>query len=217
MDVGLAFNPANKSGHPVIASLNNYTNSATPKALAAATMNNGWTAVGTQTMYCTDCHDTDSTASLGPHGSSVKWMLAGLNKAWPFTTTAGNGTSSGTTWKLGNYSTGTAPDKLFCLNCHTINNTNWAHQNLSSRHSASGTYGACVSCHIRIPHGGKVARLLRTDNTPARLLPDGNGGDVSGQSIQMFSSIKKANPYTNSPGFNDAGCGMHSTSGAETW
>ena len=47
-------------------------------------------------MYCSDCHAQSNAGSLGPHGSSVKWMLKGPNQAWPYTTAAANGTSTAT-------------------------------------------------------------------------------------------------------------------------
>jgi predicted CxxxxCH...CXXCH cytochrome family protein len=212
-DLGLEFNPANKSGHPIIAGINSFNGGT---ALTAAKMVAPWaTTLGTQTMTCSDCHGAAGTGAKGPHGSSVRWMLTGTNQAWPFTTTAGNGTATGTTWKLGNYNTGTAPNTLFCRNCHPIANTNTAHSNVGGgEHSgwASGTQGACVSCHIRIPHGGKVGRLIRPGTAAllGRYAPDGNGGEISGQSQQFFTSYSKPLSFT---GY----CGQKHSGGTDTW
>ncbi len=207
-DLGLEFNPNNRSAHPVAVSLNNQTGSSAPKALTAAQMTAPWTNVGTQTMYCTDCHATDSTGgSKGPHGSSVKWMLVGTGKAWPYNTTAGNGTSTGTLWTL-NDAGNTA---LFCKNCHPLVGTNAAHSN-------TGDHGAqpCVTCHIRVPHGGKVSRLIATSTAglPARYKPDGNGGGTVG--VTQF--MKASSPTGYSTANCNTSCGGHGTvSTPETW
>ncbi|BDV44292.1 cytochrome c [Geotalea uraniireducens] len=221
-DLGLEFNPNNKSGHPVVASLNNYGGSATPKALLASDMVAPWTVIGTQTMTCSDCHGATGTGAKGPHGSSVRWMLTGTNQAWPFTTTAGNGTASGTPWSLGNLTTGTAPNKLFCLNCHVVNATNGIHDALQSgQHSSwkSTARGACISCHIRIPHGAKTSRLLRlgTAAVLGRYAPDGNGSEVGTSTQQVMSKYTKGTQTSNRRGsFSAVGCSEHS-GGTETW
>jgi hypothetical protein len=109
-------------------------------------------------MTCSDCHGNDdqtASASQGPHASAVKFILRGTNTMWPFQS---NGT---TRWTAANSATGSGTAAgLFCLNCHTLKSTPHTNQ---SQHSAL----ACTQCHIRIPHGGKVKRLIRTTNTPA--------------------------------------------------
>lgn len=77
-DQAMEFNPNNYSAHPVEVTLNNQAGSYAPKALASSQMSAPWTAVGNQTMYCSDCHGADNEASgdpKGPHGSNVKYML----------------------------------------------------------------------------------------------------------------------------------------------
>jgi predicted CXXCH cytochrome family protein len=68
-DVGVEFNPANRSGHPVFTGLDNYTGSTAVsgrKGLLATYLKTPWnTNIGQQTMMCSDCHTTDS-ATL-PH------------------------------------------------------------------------------------------------------------------------------------------------------
>lgn len=221
-DLGLEFNPNNKSGHPVIASLNNYAGSVAPKALLASDMVAPWTAIGTQKMTCADCHGSSGTGAKGPHGSSVRWMLTGTNQAWPFTTTAGNGSASGTPWSLGNYNTGTAPNKLFCLNCHVVNATNGMHDALQTgTHSGwrSTARGACLSCHIRVPHGAKTGRLLRlgTASVAGRYAPDGNGAEVGTSTQQVLTRYTKGTQTSNRRGsFTGAGCTEHA-GGTDTW
>jgi predicted CxxxxCH...CXXCH cytochrome family protein len=222
-DLDLEFNPANKSGHPVVANLNNFTGSATPKALLATDMVAPWTAVGAQTMTCSDCHGRAGTGAMGPHGSSVRWMLTGTNQAWPFTTTAGNGTSSGTPWLLGTATTGTAPNKLFCLNCHVVTATNGVHDAVASsgEHTswANTARAACISCHIRVPHGAKTSRLLRlgTAAVLGRYAPDGNGNEVGTSTQQVISKYTKGTQTSNRRGsWTSVGCSEHS-GGTDTW
>lgn len=192
-DLALEFNPNNESGHPVITSLNSYANSNAPKALLASQMRAPWTNVGNQVMTCSDCHASDSAIAKGPHGSSTKWMLAGTNKNWPYTTSAGNGTSSGTLATMN-----TTSSTTFCENCHVTS---------AAGHNAAGSWTgqtsthlgrACVSCHIRVPHGAKTARLMTGAAAPARYKPDGNGGGTLYlEGITKWSSTPaKSNCYS---------------------
>lgn len=227
-DVGMEFDPNNKSGHPVVTGLNNYTNSPTPKALATAQLTSPWNVnVGTQTMYCSDCHSTDSTVSSGPHASATRWMLAGTNKAWPYTLASNNGTSSGTYRTLVSRATGNGTvDGLFCLNCHPLSlATNSAHNEGGHLSGGGGTpvgpY-ACVICHIRVPHGGKISRLIAADNTgtglPARYYPDGNGGGRLSTVLRKYTKANTPGNYQTSSCY--VGCYAdhnNSGNGTETW
>jgi hypothetical protein len=160
-NTALEFSTRNKSYHPVLGALpqtNTVTTSGSVQ-LAAARLNSGW--VAGRTMSCTDCHNATAAeaGAQGPHGSAYKFMLAGTNKQWPFQS---NGT---TLWGLDNYTTsqGTA-NGIFCLNCHTISG-NQVHGGLISGGQHSGWSAGpkvCVGCHISVPHGGKVARLIAT-------------------------------------------------------
>jgi len=219
-NLALEFNPNNASGHPVVTGLNNYPNSAAPKALVSAKMKAPWNVnLGTQVMACSDCHATDSAASKGPHGSSVKWMLAGTNKAWPYTTAAGNGGSAGTLRSMGNYNTGDGTkDGLFCLNCHVVTGTNSFHTqiaNFSDEHSSTSGPAMCANCHIRVPHGGKMARLLQTTNAPARYKADGNATTPMFASFGHTGVPVKGAAYSGN--FMSGSCSHHSTSGGEAW
>ena len=182
-DVGLEFNPYNKSGHPVVTGLNNYPNSISgnngynankiKKGLTAAQMSAPWDInVGEQTMYCSDCHGSNSSVA-GPHGSAIKWMLAGPRRAWPYLLASNNGTNlqdqwtnpygdaryffpKDKFWRLGDVSTSPSDTNgLFCLNCHPVSGTNKVHSD--SHHN---TDARCADCHIRVPHGSKVSRLI---------------------------------------------------------
>ena len=149
-DCAQEFSPANRSGHPVVTGLNNYSNSLTPRALTAAAMRPPWNVnLGTQTMLCTDCHDATTTnfvagAAQGPHGSANQYMLRGPNAAnWPNVTLANINTS-------------------WCMNCHNnaagVGHTEGNHSGLQ-----------CYVCHLVVQHGGKVSRMMTDhDNMPPR-------------------------------------------------
>jgi predicted CxxxxCH...CXXCH cytochrome family protein len=221
-NLAMEFSPNNLSGHPVVTGLNNYPNSTAPKALTAAKMKAPWNVnLGTQVMTCSDCHATSSTASKGPHGSSVKWMLAGTNKAWPYTATTANGTSTGTLFRLATYNTGDGTaNGLFCLNCHTIRpasgGNNWhINSNTTGGQHGGSAIMACVSCHVRVPHGGKISRLLQTTNAPARYQSNGNGATSSFTQFGPTTGTIKGSTVSSS-NFNSS-CGEHSGTGGEAW
>jgi len=221
-NLALEFNPNNASGHPIVTGLNNYPTSVAPKAIPVARMLAPWNVnVGTQVMSCSDCHATDSTASKGPHGSSVKWMLAGTNKAWPYTSAAANGTSSGTYFRIATYNTGTGTkDGLFCLNCHVVTGSNGWHNNsnLTGGQHGSSTSGpaVCVNCHLRVPHGGKISRLLQTTNVPGRYRA---GGTTSSTSLytRWGSATVNIKGTSMSSSYFGSSCSEHSGGSGEAW
>lgn len=170
-NIGLEFNPNNISYHPVVQPLPATGN----RRLVSTALTGGW-APG-EVMSCSDCHGRDTSTSAtaqGPHGSTVKWLLTGKYQNWPYTLASYNGTSTGGTFLTGT-SSATYPSSNFCFNCHTWAEGGNAHLKGSSNHAIP-----CVNCHIRVPHGGKVPRLLTGTNAPKRYKPDGNGGAFSG-------------------------------------
>ncbi|MDU0457727.1 MAG: CxxxxCH/CxxCH domain-containing protein [Geobacteraceae bacterium] len=183
-NIGLEFNPNNASYHPVVQALPATGN----RRLSTAALTGGW-APG-EVMSCSDCHGRDtgtSATAQGPHGSTVKWMLTGTYQNWPFTSATANGTAAGGTLLTGTGTT-TVPASNFCFNCHT-----WAAGGYGHTKSSGGHNKACVNCHIRVPHGGKVPRLLTGPNAPPRYKPDGNGGAFSG--AYLTSAVLPASGY----------------------
>jgi len=215
-DLALEFNPNNASRHPVGTALS------AGNQLTAAKLKNGWKPG--DVMTCSDCHSTDSTASKGPHGSSVKWMLAGTNKAWPYTTAGGNGGGTGTFFRIATYSTGNGTrDGLFCLNCHTVTGSNSWHSyaDITGGQHGGGTSATspsiCVNCHIRVPHGGKISRLLQTTNAPARYKNIG-GTATSAFDFWGTSAVNIKGSAFSTANFNSS-CGTHNSGGVggEAW
>ncbi len=197
-DLAQEFSPANRSGHPVVTGLDNYPNSVIANGKKGLTlgMKAPWsTNLGQQTMACTDCHNTDaaSPAAQGPHGSAAQFMLRGANAgSWPAVTLSNRATS-------------------WCANCHFNGGST---NNVHTTGEHSGRY--CYNCHIVIPHGGKMSRLIGDQNgaMPARYAYN---NATSTMYIQMF---KKAAPSSYPKSNCQASCtGDHSgtVSGGESW
>ncbi len=189
-DQALEFNPNNASSHPVVTNSNNFGNPwgyAGKWPLASTDMVAPWTNVGNQTMTCTDCHGNDSAspAAQGPHGSAVKFMLTGTNRSWPYQGV--NGSTTLWTYNTNSTNSGTV-NGLFCLNCHNIS-ANRPHTAHSEHQSAP-----CVGCHVRIPHGSKISRLIVMPNAPSQY-----------QGVTPYlDGFTKASSGT---GYSDSNCG----------
>jgi hypothetical protein len=189
-DVAQEFSPKNKSGHPVVTNLNNYVNSTGNKPLVASELKAPWSSnVGNQTMMCSDCHDATTTnyvasAAQGPHGSANQFILRGPNAAnWP------TPTSFSSSW---------------CANCH--NDSSHSMDGHANHHSAGG----CYRCHIVIPHGGALSRLIadRDGVMPARYAYNNDKTQV-----YIYSFTKSTGSYSESA--CRTSCGHHS-SGSST-
>ena len=172
-------------------------------------------AVGTQTMYCTDCHGSNTAtgtvipaagasgtggAPWGPHGSSNNFILKGT---WD-NPVAGNGTG-----------TGHQGDGL-CFKCHEYNtyamanggsnNSGWCcamSTNLHHFHANLIGHMRCQWCHIAIPHGWKNKNFLVNLNdvgpegghpVGTQVYDDGKGGNINNNAVG----------YTNPPYYNNA-------------
>lgn len=218
-NLALEFNPNNGSRHPVGTPL------PAGQQLTAARLAGGWSPG--DVMTCSDCHATDSAAAKGPHGSSVRWMLTGTNKAWPYTAASANGTGSGTYFRLASYNTNLGGvNGLFCMNCHTVRPTTGGNAWHINGDTAGGEHGgdnimACASCHIRVPHGGKIARLLLTTNAPNRYRGNGNGGYAGGTNTfdswgpnTTPGSVRGTS--VSSSNFNSS-CTRHNSATGEAW
>lgn len=131
-----------------------------------------------QTMMCSDCHSNDqisTAAAQGPHGSAVKWMLKGRNRAWPGSSAASNGAGYdgtplysvhylyGGNYARRNDNDGTA-NGLFCLNCHSTVGFSKGGDGMQAVGNPSNVHilhnGPCIQCHVMVPHGSKYSRLI---------------------------------------------------------
>jgi hypothetical protein len=194
-DVALEFNPANASFHPVMAPLGD------TKKLTASWMDAEWQAVGTQTMTCSDCHGDMKTtaAALGPHGSSLPHILKGR---WPLN-------SSGVAYTISN-----ADSELLCEQCHAGLANQRAHVNGGGSHSGA----ACYRCHIVIPHGGKLGRLIGDADSqmPSRYAYNNT---LSNTYVSQYTWSSSAIARNDCSVTSASGCGSHNnnTTGRLNW
>ncbi|UCD34447.1 MAG: hypothetical protein JSU90_09115 [Nitrospiraceae bacterium] len=213
-DQAWEFNRNNKSAHPVVVSLNNQSGSTAPKALLSGQMSSPWTAVGTQTMYCSDCHganDETTTGAQGPHGSTRKFMLKGTSSKpnaqyWP---TKSDGV---TLWTLSDLGGATAGTDLFCVNCHpNSRNNNNVHQEGGHRGDGPISTLFCVECHSAVPHGSKRSRLIGYSSDPSPY-------DLNNNTLRITGYKKAAGPSSYGTGNCQSSCYADHTgavSGAE--
>jgi predicted CxxxxCH...CXXCH cytochrome family protein len=201
------------------------------------------------TMMCSDCHSNDtisSTVAQGPHGSGVKWMLKGRNRAWPTTLASDNGTGSigtgahffgaytYTLYGVNVYSRNTndgTVNGLFCLNCHSTvsftkdgsgrqdNYTCTPNPHAENPHNIHNL--ACINCHIMVPHGGKMSRLIgdgnSSDNMPLRYAFNNT---LSNMYVLAFTKMADPALYPTGSGactVSSTACGTYHGGGSETW
>ncbi|MCF6219461.1 MAG: hypothetical protein L3J62_11265 [Gammaproteobacteria bacterium] len=163
------------------------------------------TGIGSQTMYCSDCHGSDTAPGTvvpnggengnpwGPHGSNNDFILKG---GWDNET-----------------GTGRAGD--LCFKCHNYNdyanpnNTNpqlsgfrgngggcmfssgLVSRNLHTAHARRLGRMECTWCHVSVPHGWKNKALLVNLN------------DV-GPEAGLPAGTSVSTPYTNGPYYNQS-------------
>ncbi len=186
--------------------INNYTDIVArgTSSLEDGQVSNGWSP--NDTMMCSDCHG-DSNAPIamiesppgsgswitnplaedvpqGPHGASVRFSLRGPATDWPVRTDL----ATPRLITLADMADASYT-RLFCNNCHPK-----ARLTTNRAHSAGGNnHGniACVGCHVLIPHGSKVSRLIGDrDTMPLRYAYQGNRN-----TMMVNSFIKTSGTY----------------------
>ena len=227
-DQAWEFNPNNKSMHPIVLTLAAAAGTTAPKTLAAANqLTAAWTAGGTKTMFCSDCHGNDSTTQgQGPHGSAAPYILkgtsAGARTYWPTN-------SAGTLYNLGNNNATNAHlSGLFCMNCHPMraaaantwyNKVHTEHAGSQGNFTGAPVNNACIRCHILVPHGGKMSRLIGSSNTGSTMpLRYAYLGVLSNMYVRRFTkraaaSYNRPDCYITTP----SACNTHGTNAGETW
>lgn len=217
---GAGFNFTNnnhRSWHPVMEATGR--DRATRAVLASNTMHFPFdNFMGTQTMYCSDCHGSNTTGNTsvpdggengkpwGPHGSENEFILIGK---WDQTTgTVCNGANC-------NFESRGDQQNDLCFKCH--NRFAYADDNGTLRNNSSGFSGIdgenwhllhldrmgrvkCNWCHVAVPHGWKNKGLLVNLNDvglEANLAP--------GTEINLpVSPTGVTQPYINGPYYNGA-------------
>ncbi len=177
-------------------------------------------AVGTQTMYCSDCHGSATAAGTvvptggengnpwGPHGSTNNFILKG---AW-------------------DNETGTGRQNDLCFKCHDFAAYTSANSGAQSgfRGGGKGNLHAfhvdrigrieCTWCHVAVPHGWKNRALLVNLNdvgpeagrVVGTEVPIGNSGQVFTQQPYYLEAKLKIRTFGTPGNWNDANCGSAS-------
>lgn len=179
--------------------------------------------VGNQTMYCTDCHGSDTAPTTvvptgnnpwGPHGSGNDFILKGT---WDDQTGGDDRDVPATD-----------PDNGLCFKCHNYQNyadrngdnldsgfSGSKSNNLHAFHTDKVGYMHCTWCHVAVPHGWKNKALLvnLNDVGPEAGLPTGTeiaiggSGDVYNQEPYYFNAKLKVRTFATSGNWEDTNCG----------
>ena len=201
-DVAWEMNINNKSGHPVVINQLARTGSYAPKELDTTQLWTPWKEnPGLNTMYCSDCHGADDELGgdpKGPHGSNLKYILKGANQYWPLKP---DGVTLYTMDDLKN----NTDQGLFCANCHDPDrpHTDWWNK-MANRGLQ------CVQCHVTVPHGSPVSRLIGYRGWPLPYNYGGNKLAMEGYRKNTFTQVDQNDVYAPS----DAACsgmGCHGT------
>ena len=211
-----------RSWHPVI---DNTGRTPAVRNANAANWNFPWrNAVGTQTMYCTDCHGSGVAAgaasviptggengdSWGPHGSNNNFLLKG---AWDAATGTGQ-QADGLCFKCHSYATyatkgggasGFGGDK---------------DRNLHSLHADKIGRMRCSWCHVAVPHGWKNKSLLVNLNDVGPEVGLAPGTQVRNNTTAAFNqepyymnAMVKIRTFASSGNWSDSDCGSKGAPG----
>lgn len=229
---GASYQTNNKrSWHPVIGATGRLLNSGTSSR--GISSSSPWLApwtngVGTQTMYCTDCHGSGTTGKTvdpgtnpwGPHGSDNKFILKGV---WG-PSMGGTGRDSGET------------ANFLCFKCH--DSAVYTTRSDSGRRTGfyDGTRGKgnlhnyhvdriqkiyCTWCHVAVPHGWKNKMLLVNLNdvgaeagqTGSKEVAINGSSDVYSNGPYYVNAKLKIKAFSPSGNWDYANCGSSGKSG----
>ena len=208
-----------RSWHPVM-------NGTGRNAPSASAFRAPWgNAIGTQTMYCSDCHGAntpdnsvvppggDNGTPWGPHGSSNNFLLKGI---WNNTVGAGSGaTGNGLCFKCHN------PDTYANRNgSGTTGYFNADRGNLHAYHTDKIGKIRCNWCHVAVPHGWKNKALLVNLNDVGEEagFPSGNRefrynapNQAYNQEPYYLNAKLKVRTFATSGNWVDTNCGSNNS------
>lgn len=183
-------NNNHRSWHPVMAPTGRNSTARNLDGAVTSAWRTPWSnAVGTQTMYCTDCHGSNVTSGTsvipetgkpwGPHGSTNNFLLKG---AW---TSESNQSTS------------------FCVKCHSPTSATGFHDNgdkdnLHVYHNTKVPGLECTWCHVAVPHGWKNRSFLVNLNDVGE-----EAGFAAGSSLEVAFNGNSGN-YTREPYYLEA-------------
>lgn len=170
--------------------------------------------VGTQTMYCSDCHGAENswTGGTGPDGTKVQGPHGSTN---PFLLRA--------PWRAETGETNTGD---LCFNCH--NSTIYAgstnsratgyghdekdnHHNYHNADKATGINWRCSYCHVAVPHGWKNKAFL------VNLADVGPEGGFAVSTSIVNQSSGATNGYNNPPYYMRAKLRVSTWQASSAW
>ncbi len=217
-----------RSWHPVIAPTDRDLGDR--NASAGAWLAPWSSAVGTQTMYCSDCHGSDTDAdtvvpqggengnSWGPHGSTNDFILKGQ---WDDRTGHNSDRTDNTA----------DPNNGLCFKCHDYqtyvdrdgngNNSGFGNNDEPNLHAVhADRIGAmrCTWCHAAVPHGFKNKALLvnlndvgpEAGNAVPVEIPIGGSGAVYNQEPYYLNAKLKVLTFAQSGQWQESHCGSAS-------
>ena len=192
-------------------------------------------AVGTQTMYCSDCHGSSTPAGTadpdgpgyengavwGPHGSTNDFLLKGP-------------------WSGGNFGgSGTGAENHLCFKCHDYDqyaNPNppsiqasgfgatancmgcgagFSAENYHTFHAVNVVNFRCNLCHVAVPHGWKnKAFLVNLNDVGAEAGFSGPGNQVRYDSSGLGFDV---GAYTKGPYYNRAALKIRNFARSGEW
>jgi hypothetical protein len=190
-------------------------------------------AIGTQTMYCSDCHGENTPEGSiippggengtpwGPHGSANNFLLKGV---WNNTVGANNRGDNGPN-----------PNGL-CFKCHNPNTyarrdgtgqtgfSNADKGNLHAFHTDKIDRMRCNWCHVAVPHGWKNKALLVNLNDVGEEAGQPAGGNrewrmnapsqAFNQEPYYLNAKLKVRTFATSGNWNESNCGSSNSATA---
>lgn len=209
-DVAWEMNKENKSGHPVVFPNNalGRPGSTAPIALIPDQLLIPWkNNPGGNTMYCSDCHGNDTEINgdpKGPHGSDLKYLLKGYNHSWPSRNSDGHYYTLADVQTTGDYiENGDAYDiataDLFCKNCHDVKYPHTLWNNMMQSGNVDNV--TCIECHVAVPHGSPISRLIGYSNFPEPYNHNGNSLTITnGYRKNDFATVQKTDVFSSHSG-----------------
>ena len=210
-----------RSWHPVVGSTGRTT---AVRNISANIFLAPWdTGIGTQTMYCSDCHGSATAAGTvvptggengnawGPHGSTNNFILKG---AWDAET--GTGRLNDLCFKCHDFATYTDARNRDGQTAFRDNNDKG---NLHAFHVDRIGRIECTWCHVAVPHGWKNRSLLVNLNdvgpeaglAPGTEVPIGSSAEAYTQQPYYLEAKLKIVTFAESGNWAAANCGSASS------
>jgi hypothetical protein len=181
-------------------------------------------AVGSQTMYCSDCHGSATSgatvvpnggedgAPWGPHGSTHDFILKGV---WNKDT--GTGRPNDLCFKCHDYDVYAGGDRSVDSGFGRGDNLHGIHYEKISE-GPEGNRVKCMWCHVAVPHGWKNKGLLVNLNDvgpeaglpPNTEVPIANSAAVFNQEPYYWNAKLKVRSFAQAGDWRDDNCGSAS-------